>query len=758
MMFKTLLNAMHGKKEKPVDKNIRKIVRTEQAIVPTYTTDRGLAVTPARITTAHHALDAGDFTLAAELYDDMETRDLHLGAVMQSRVSATPFKKRVIMPGKKRGEKKPDKKAEEIADFVTDVFNDIGNLAKTLKGIQRVGLFRGAALTEIFWVVRNGRVVIDKLELKNNRYLVYTNQVNPEKLLNFPRWATFENPTGVELDRQRFVYYTPLATDDHAVRSGMNRGLIWYWLFTGFTIKDWMVFNETFGQPLRLGKYPANSSDKDIDILKTAMRDLGVSASGVIPTEMIVEIIEAKQSGKATYQPAAEYFNSEKSKKVLGQTLTTEQQGSSSSNAMAQVHERTLASIAEDDAELLEEAITQDIVVPLVDFNFGPQEVYPYFHFPTEEAPDIGTILDNAKKFKDLGYKINPEWLQEETGVPLKEVEVVEAKQSADKTNNQIMANEAVNVPRHFSISMSDKIYDDAENRIAAPAYDALIASIEPRFETENDIRPMTDDEIKLNRFYESTLAVMLSAAVTGQGSVMLETARMLPQANEGALYSNAVIDTIAGDYEPGRVLTAEEARKWWVNKLALPAKDYAMLLAREKQAAFAVAKNEDMAAIINLKDLFTEALTEAKTPLLTFRGWFKKAQKTGIKFISKDHAETVFRNNTQSAFGAQRYRAYNSSKFVEKLFPYYKIITVNDASRSEICDGLDGITLRRNDSFWKTHWNPFHHNCRSTVVGITKYEKVKVTKTKPDLSILPKDFGNPALARWAISDPGQNF
>lgn len=89
------------------------------------------------------------------------------------------------------------------------------------------------------------------------------------------------------------------------------------------------------------------------------------------------------------FKDAVEHFNRQVSKRILGQTLTTEGGGSSGgAYALGKVHEKVRADISLADVKNLDETISDDLVRPLVDFNFGPQGKYPSIVAPTDSPKE----------------------------------------------------------------------------------------------------------------------------------------------------------------------------------------------------------------------------------------------------------------------------------------------------------------------------------------------------------------------------------
>ncbi|WP_250908676.1 phage portal protein family protein [Escherichia coli] len=107
-----------------------------------------------------------------------------------------------------------------------------------------------------------------------------------------------------------------------------------------------------------------------------AIASLASDAGCAIPDSMKLEMQEAasRNSGGTLFKEMAEWCDAQISKAVLGQTMTTDD---GSSRAQAEVHNGVRMDIAKWDAWQLSNTLSEFLVRPYVDMNYGPQEHYP---------------------------------------------------------------------------------------------------------------------------------------------------------------------------------------------------------------------------------------------------------------------------------------------------------------------------------------------------------------------------------------------
>ncbi|MBF0292013.1 MAG: DUF935 family protein [Nitrospinae bacterium] len=329
-------------------------------------------LTPGGLTAMLNSLDAGDVTEAMAFFDEMEEKDLHLGAVMQTRSLAVVSRERdVVSAGGGAMEAK-------IADFVRAVFESLPRKNATMMALMSA-VSHGFSVAELIWDTAGGSAVVKEIIPRPQRYFTFTDFNDPLRILDFPKYLDPQNPAGVELPREKFVFHHNGRGPGEFLRSGLYRGVAWYYLFTNFTIKDWLSFIDIYGIPLRLGKYGPTADERSRQVLKDAVVNLGSDAAAVISDDTTVEFIQSAVGGsQSLFMDTVEFFNRLKSKRVLGQTLTTETGASGGgSYGLGKVHEQVRQDIISYDCRALDETLSHDFIRPLVDYNFGPQARYP---------------------------------------------------------------------------------------------------------------------------------------------------------------------------------------------------------------------------------------------------------------------------------------------------------------------------------------------------------------------------------------------
>lgn len=243
-----------------------------------------------------------------------------------------------------------------------------------------------------------------------------------------PRWFRFDQTDGETpllrdiggdqpLRPYQWIFHTGKAKSGIPIRGGFARAVAWSFLFKSFTVKDWAIFCEAYGQPLRLGKYDAGATDADKDKLLTAVSNIGADYAAIVPQSMAIEFIKADLSGShELYEKRADWLDRQVSKVVLGQTATTD--AIAGGHAVGKTHDRVRDDIEKSDAIRLSDTLTRDFAHPLVVLNHGPQERYPTVVVGRPEEIDLEKFMTNVDKFVRLGGRVAASVVADKIGVP----------------------------------------------------------------------------------------------------------------------------------------------------------------------------------------------------------------------------------------------------------------------------------------------------------------------------------------------------
>ncbi|MFA7465637.1 MAG: DUF935 domain-containing protein, partial [Syntrophales bacterium] len=370
-------------------------------------------LTPQRLATIFREADQGDIGRQAELFEEMEEKDLHLGGILQTRKLAVSGLNWDILPASDSSEDKKIAEAaiemieyvENFEDFLLDLLDAIG---------------KAFSIQEMMWDISEGQAWIKSLEWVHQRRFTFA---SADKTLKTPKLLTDEAPIwGEDLLPNKFILHKYRARSGITPRGGLLRPSAYMYLFKNYDIKDWLIFNELFSVPMRVGKYKPGAGTDEKEALKRAVFNLGVDAAAVISDSTIIELVESKRSGNANvFSQLAEFCDRAMSKGVLGHTGSAESTSGKLGGEVAA--ENVRQDLVEADAKATMKTIKFQLLAPWVLFNYGPGKGVPIFKLHFEKEED----LEKAAKVygflvKDANFEGIPEsHIHDRFGIPVPE-------------------------------------------------------------------------------------------------------------------------------------------------------------------------------------------------------------------------------------------------------------------------------------------------------------------------------------------------
>ena len=382
-----------------------------QTVRERYSSYPSHGLTPERLTTLLKEADVGYIERQAELFEEMEEKDLHLQSVIQTRKLAVAGLEWEIQSASE--DSSDEKIAEAAREMVEYIVNWEDNLIDILDAIGK-----GFSVCEINWELAENKIWVKSLEwIHQKRFTFYSKD---QMILNYPKLLTDANPVyGEDLTPYKFVFHRHKARSGFTARGGLYRPVSWFYLFKNYDIKDWMVFNDLFAVPMRVGKYQAGATKTEKDVLQDAVFNLGVDAAAIISDSTAIELLESSLRGDiSSFKEFADYCDRAITKAVLGHTGSSE----SAAGRLGNENEANdiRADLKQHDAHVLENTIRHQILAPWVYFNYGAGVGVPKFKFHTESEEDTEkTARVYGILVRDVGFSGIPQsHIYEKFGIP----------------------------------------------------------------------------------------------------------------------------------------------------------------------------------------------------------------------------------------------------------------------------------------------------------------------------------------------------
>lgn len=389
-----------------------------QTVRDRYSSYPSHGLTAERLAAILKEADQGYVVRQAELFEEMEEKDAHLGSVLQTRRRAVTGLEWEIQPATDSAEDKMiADKAREMLSYCEAFDNLLFDLTDAIG--------KGFTVLELFWAFSEGQYWLDYANWIHQKRFTFSgpqqtiNGLTMSPLLETPRLLTDEQPIyGENLLPNKFVFHRHKTRSGSTARAGIIRPCTYLYLFLNYDIKDWLVFNELFSVPMRVGKYKSGSSPNDIEVLKQAVMNLGVDAAAVISESTLIEIVESAQRGNVTvFKDFAEFLQRSMTKVVLGHA------GSADSTPGKLGSEDQAGELRQDllesDAKPISRTVRLQVLGPWKTYNFGPQANVPKFKLLAEKGEDLKAKAETYQVLITAGFDQVPvSHIHEEFGIP----------------------------------------------------------------------------------------------------------------------------------------------------------------------------------------------------------------------------------------------------------------------------------------------------------------------------------------------------
>jgi phage gp29-like protein len=368
-----------------------------------------------------------------DLYDELE-HDPHVLAVMNTLKMVIASKKWEIVPYKGDKEQEPSARNKEIAKFVENNLRHMDNFTQDLYELNDA-IGKGFAASEVIWSVDKD-IRIDKLMNRPQRRIQFdavTREPKIRKVSN-PYYGDPVPPCKMVIHRASSKYENPFG-------DALDQSIYWMWLLKKIVMKFWSIHLETGSSPIPIVQHPQGQNNKYKDEALEVARQIRTASYARIPENMKLIWAEAQQMAAAnmSYKDFENFVNSEITKCVLGQILTTEGSSSSGSGSLAlgEVHSDVLEARVDFYSTALSCTLNAAPVKWIVDFNYLNVDGYPRFQFITKKPLDRKTEAEIIQILKNAGYKVKREYIENTLEMPLEEEEV----EPVVDPNNLIVAN-----------------------------------------------------------------------------------------------------------------------------------------------------------------------------------------------------------------------------------------------------------------------------------------------------------------------------
>lgn len=363
----------------------------------------GDGLTPAKLAAILREADAGDPLRYLELAETVEERDLHYLGVLGTRRRAVSQIEVTVEAGSDAPEH------ETHAQMVRDWLKRDELQEELFHILDAVG--KGYSVTEVTYDHSEGQY-LPRLDRRDPRWFRFDRRDMITPLL------LGENGQEKPLDAGKWIYARMQAKSGLPFRSGIARAALWAYLFKMYTQRDWAIFSQTYGQPVRVGKFGTGATAEDKATLFRAVANIAGDCAAIIPESMMIEFIESGNvgAGHSMYKERVEFLDQQVSKAVLGQTATTD--AVTGGLGSGKEHGDVRSDIKGADAKALAAVLNRDLIRIWVQMEFGPQKVYPRLRIEDPEQEDLKALADALGPLIDRGLEVEQATMLQRFGLP----------------------------------------------------------------------------------------------------------------------------------------------------------------------------------------------------------------------------------------------------------------------------------------------------------------------------------------------------
>ncbi|MFK5890768.1 MAG: DUF935 family protein [Flavobacteriaceae bacterium] len=330
------------------------------------------------------------FLLLAELYQNL-LLDSHFVSVMESRIYRVMRSKFVFV--NESGDEVPEVKSLFERPWFEEFLRQV-----------LLSKFTGVKVLEIFHVDEN-------LELLKT-IAIPMEHINTKKglILKEPGDETGWDYRGGILER----YYAQIGEDNDL---GLLKDIAPLILAKKLAMGSWLDFIEKFGIPPRYVTTDNMTTDRQDELL-TMMLDMINNHVAVIQGTEKIEIGDVPRTdAHKVFDEMINRINSEISKRILGQTMTTED---GSSLSQAKVHEKVANDRHESDKLFAQYVINKMLIPRLLDLSsFYAPLANLSFDWDESEDMEKGVMIDKAVALAGAGFELDYEVLANKSGLPI---------------------------------------------------------------------------------------------------------------------------------------------------------------------------------------------------------------------------------------------------------------------------------------------------------------------------------------------------
>ncbi len=362
---------------------------------------------PDRLVSLFKKADDGDPRELQQLLAEVEARDGHFGGVLETR-------RRALTRLAWRAVAKTDDVAEvEIAEAVQRDILD-APWFKPLVRSMLDALVKGWSVCSITWATGD---VWKPSEVRwVDPVMTAVDPADDQRLM----WRVPKAETQLEaIEPYTAVVHAASDPSGPLYRRGLGRALAILYSAKRLGFQCWQTFVELYGVARPVATYTDALTDDELGKLQADLDGWQHAGWLTKPHGVTLDFPEPTRDSTGTppHESLARWCDEQASKRIVGQTLTSDS-GQNGSRALGAVHERVAEVIVEGDAGDIAATVMRDLVEPYVRLNYGMDAPLPTIGALLEAGGQKAFQLEVMKAMLPFGLEVEQSVVRDLAGLP----------------------------------------------------------------------------------------------------------------------------------------------------------------------------------------------------------------------------------------------------------------------------------------------------------------------------------------------------
>lgn len=527
----------------------------------------------------------------------------------------------------------------------------------------------------------------------------------------------------IELPIDKMLLYTNSDRFDNPYgKSDMERVYRPYFIKSQI-LKFWGIYLQKFASPFPVAKVPSNFGDANTEYLLDLLESIQQSMAMVVPESVSIDLQKVTSSG-SEYDTAVERMNQSIARGLLVPDLMGfGQTTKGGSHALGEKHFQTFVNLLQFQRTKLQDAINDEILRPLVDYNYGEQETYPIFEFKPYEDENYKEMLKLFIDVVDKGLPITKEDFNHFR-------KLISFPDLPDEYENINLAPRREYNP---NIGGQDSLQDIGKQAAPPKKKDedqftmTRRASREPFFYEKRVNFEKEDDDLR--EFEDKSIEELTKIVL-----------KMRENVKESVKRKEIVPDK---DYEAVNKLQLS-----YLGELKDTLNAYSLELYEESmekglsQSESSSDPDSDSEFITNrnfqiVGELKDELLNKVKAAILLGISMGKKEKEILAEIDNVFKIEDHIAKTIRTSFGGYHNLAMFHVSKSEPKITHLAYSAILDKRTTDRCTTLDGFVATKDDPIWEQLLPPNHFFCRSRIRFIYNTDKNIKLSPKPDIEKL---------------------